>query len=360
MSIKLEVYKRLVDEFGTLPRSEKHEPTFMQITGYPHLENVSSNILKFYLQPENPHGLGTLFLKSLLSFFNYEQITEMQKVRVYREVATTKGKRLDIVVETDSIVLGIENKIHHVAINPFDEYQSYLGKISEGRSVYGLVLSLDESTEETAFCGFRQVSYRMFFEKLKKNFGDCFLLAKEPYITFLRDFIRTIGDLGRGTTMNSAMLSFFQQNRDDIEALLSEISALRKDMRYKVEQLIDVLDASIFPQLVEPKISEGSPDLYTLASYAINVDSEVAIRINVNLSPQGWRINIHHAHGDKLHHRTALQAWFQKHDIPVKPRSLSPWRLGYGSDKLDYQAELSRVQKEVQEFFQAIYQAIEK
>jgi hypothetical protein len=55
----------LLDEFSKLPDRVKRRPTLMEIAGYPHYENVCSNILAFYLDPEEPHGLGTLVLDAL-------------------------------------------------------------------------------------------------------------------------------------------------------------------------------------------------------------------------------------------------------------------------------------------------------
>jgi len=53
----------LIQEFESLPHISKSENIF-NITGYPHYENVCSNILSFYLNPNNEHGLGNLFFSS--------------------------------------------------------------------------------------------------------------------------------------------------------------------------------------------------------------------------------------------------------------------------------------------------------
>jgi hypothetical protein len=56
----------LIEAFHSVPRQEPVRPTFMEISQYPHYENVSSNILAFFLDPSNPHGLGSLCLDALL------------------------------------------------------------------------------------------------------------------------------------------------------------------------------------------------------------------------------------------------------------------------------------------------------
>ena len=58
-------FDNLLDEFGKLPKRPERQPTFLEIAGYPHYENVCSRILAFFFDSGKPHGLGTLFLDAL-------------------------------------------------------------------------------------------------------------------------------------------------------------------------------------------------------------------------------------------------------------------------------------------------------
>ena len=49
--------------YSKLPVKEK---TFMEVSGYPHYENVCSNILSFYLNPKEEHKLDDIVVKSLI------------------------------------------------------------------------------------------------------------------------------------------------------------------------------------------------------------------------------------------------------------------------------------------------------
>ena len=42
--------KRILEEFKKIVLKPKRKETFMTISGYPHYENVVSNILKFFLK----------------------------------------------------------------------------------------------------------------------------------------------------------------------------------------------------------------------------------------------------------------------------------------------------------------------
>jgi hypothetical protein len=85
----------------------------MEIVGYPHYENVCSNFLAFFFDPEGPHGLGSLFLDTLVGAIGIEGVEEGLggNVSVEREVFTGAGNRIDILIKSDSHAVLIENKI---------------------------------------------------------------------------------------------------------------------------------------------------------------------------------------------------------------------------------------------------------
>ena len=55
--------KFLKDAVYIYNRIPKKEKTFMEVSGYPHYENVCSNILSFYFNPNEEHRLNDTVLK---------------------------------------------------------------------------------------------------------------------------------------------------------------------------------------------------------------------------------------------------------------------------------------------------------
>ena len=88
MTLSIEQIADLFAGLEKLPKAVKREQTFMEIAGYPHFENVCSNILAFYLQPCNNHGFGTLFLDVLAILINAEIEIDGQSIDVRREELT--------------------------------------------------------------------------------------------------------------------------------------------------------------------------------------------------------------------------------------------------------------------------------
>ena len=56
MSLQIQNWRERLLELHKLSPSPPRNLTFMQIAGYPHYENVCSNILAFYLDPAEEHG----------------------------------------------------------------------------------------------------------------------------------------------------------------------------------------------------------------------------------------------------------------------------------------------------------------
>lgn len=130
---------QLLDAFKGLS-SPIQDPTFMEIAGYPHYENVCSNILAFYLQPDAAHGLSDLCLKALLSLASVNET--LSNVTVEREVTTHAGNRIDLLIQSDTHLIAIENKIYHSVVNPLQDYVSFLERQPANRTLVMFLLSL--------------------------------------------------------------------------------------------------------------------------------------------------------------------------------------------------------------------------
>ncbi len=83
-------------------------------------ENKLSEMLAFFLNPNQKHGQGDIFLKSFIELdsFNTDEFCLKQKIgnfkniKIYREKQTIGQRRLDILLEFDGrFAIGIENKI---------------------------------------------------------------------------------------------------------------------------------------------------------------------------------------------------------------------------------------------------------
>ncbi|GAB3570707.1 hypothetical protein GCM10027578_27580 [Spirosoma luteolum] len=152
-----------LDEFvRDLPAPTKHEPTLFDTMGVSTRENTISTVLAYFLNETNPHGLGRLFLDSLLDCMNEQSAHFPSPYTVERE-----RHRIDILIRatdrTWAVVL--ENKVFHYLANPLD---TYFHKVPTGRTV-GVVVSLQPLAGwEALLRNFANVTHMAWLDRVEQ------------------------------------------------------------------------------------------------------------------------------------------------------------------------------------------------
>ena len=205
--LDINVCEKLLIRFSQFKLTDR-KPTWMEICSFPQqrFEEICSRILKFFLKPDNPHGMKSLFIRSLeqclsekcmdefvrglensnqkeyvvtrgkngtyrlFSLPEYEKFIKKVDSRpdkrqadclkraldsyliscfmnkdqqffeadeslcVQCEVVTEKQNRIDLLVNSKSWVVCIENKIFANVQNPLYDYESYVEK-TFGKSI---------------------------------------------------------------------------------------------------------------------------------------------------------------------------------------------------------------------------------
>ncbi|WP_284653289.1 PD-(D/E)XK nuclease family protein [Flavobacterium terrisoli] len=235
-------FEQLFEEFKKLPKLSQSNPTYMEIAGYPHYENVCSNILSFYFDTQQPHKLGDLFLKSLLECLNFD-LNKIAKLTTYdciREYSTDEQKRIDLVIECEDMIIAIENKIFHWLHNDLNHYEktindSYFSKTKK----FFVVLSIKTEKTKGSFCN---VTYESFFTKLKQNLGNYAVNANNQYITYLLDFIKSIENHYTVEDINIEMFNFIVKNEEAINALNQESNNINNRLIDVVKKLLQQIE----------------------------------------------------------------------------------------------------------------------
>lgn len=236
-SFDLDGCRELLDSYSVYALSKNAPPTLMEIAGFPHRENVYSNILAFLLDSGQAHGFGSLFVQSILAAYkkrcpdawpgkHLALETELETVNVEREVGTKAGKRIDLVVECAEFVMCIENKIWSGLHNDLGEYRNHCEqeekrKHSE-RPVLGIVLSPyrhDPRSCQISELKFVSVTYSDFVEELLHRAGSYIGRHNTQYQYLLFDFVEQASRFGRKNTMaedQREFLNFWRENEKKI------------------------------------------------------------------------------------------------------------------------------------------------
>ena len=137
----------------------------MGITGDSHYENVCSNILAFYFDTKEEHGLSNIVLNLLIKVLishniNIELSDNKDKFEVNREYTTLKDNRIDIVIQNENLVIGIENKIYASIYNDLENYSNTLNKLK--KTSIKVLLSLHNNSNVVSNTDFINITQKKY------------------------------------------------------------------------------------------------------------------------------------------------------------------------------------------------------
>lgn len=294
-------FERLIEAYEKIERKPLR-PTYLELAGFPHYENVISNLLAFFLDPAAEHKLGDLVLSAFLTCLG---ITHgLSNVRIDREVQTKAG-RIDILINSDTDVIVVENKIyHHADGNPFADYVTYASSSHPEKKRHFLVLTpfpsaLQTKRQEFDKLGFNVLSYSALFAQIQSGMGPYAASASVKYWLLLLDVMQSIENLSKGTSMETSTFNFFKEHSDTLASLLREVAQLRSELRNKVTAL-----HGKFGELAQEKLeniellSKGAyyreqDGLFDTLYFDIQFPNEARVACDVIIRVTGWEVKIH-------------------------------------------------------------------
>lgn len=211
---------------------EEKETNIFDITGYPHYENVASNILKFFFDTNEVHGYRDLWLRSLLDVYNSKtiepvNISMLETRNIEREYSNGSDKRIDLLIDANPLIVVIENKIYASVYNPFAIYTkmaiNYVkDKQLENYRLVKIVLSLnkEEIDKET---GFINITYDELFDKLDELSPNYEPIDK--WKMFATEFIDNLRRKKEDTNMkmDQEWIDFVDQGNKDLSDLYKQL-----------------------------------------------------------------------------------------------------------------------------------------
>lgn len=230
--------------------------TFFDVAGFPHYENLISNILAFFFDANEEHQLKDLWIKSLFECYNKTAKTNLEPGKfenIEREHATEENKRLDLIISSSTAIIAIENKIYANANNPFDAYHKeildYKNEIQnkDDIEIVEILLSLKNMGHHTTKNGanFYNITYKTLISRVKENLGNYILSANEKWLIFMKELLNNLENLGETNIMDIQWQKFLKENEDAIKLFFENY---RKDIDIKMaylNSLFDILNEKI-------------------------------------------------------------------------------------------------------------------
>lgn len=297
MPIQVEDVTKMLIDFKSIPKN-KYKRSILEISGYPHYENVCSNILTFFCDPNNEHGLKGLVLESLIECINNDNVYipnfEFEDVQIHREVTTIGENRLDILIKANSFVIGIENKIFHYLHNDLHDYKNTTELYAtNSQVVVNIVLSLNKlnTIEDLALIknnNFINITYDELIKKIKSKIGNYIDNMDFGYVFYLKEFMKTIENLNPKTMEQKPLWNFFRSNSDSIQELVNQFNDYKKYLYNKIFILQEYIT-----------INEHAPNcikrwVYNKCVLVLDYEFEekYKIAIDTTIDIDGWKIQI--------------------------------------------------------------------
>ena len=206
----------LLDQLKGLSLKPK-EKTVFSIGGRGHYENPISDVLAFFLDPNEVHELGPLVAQAMLSCARIDASPHSIRA-VHREYVTNEQARLDLVVVGDNWVLAIENKVYHSADNPFEHYKYYLEKTFPEQQKNLKLILLSPKNDQVE--GWQSVSFTQLTQAIHEGMAEQVLeLPFNKWHFFLRDFLSNLKTLSGADAMDDTTFELLQESMSDIYRL---------------------------------------------------------------------------------------------------------------------------------------------
>lgn len=326
-------YKKILDDLKSISSEKKSQSkTFMEVGGYPHFENVASNIIAFFFTSDEEHRFTDMFFKSLLEIAGEDVSLQTHNVSAEREYPTHKNNRIDIVLSNDDFVVGIENKIYSGVQNDLKDYRDTINKLAnfEKKKALHVILSLKDEKSIGISNGFVNITYDMLFDSIKGKLGQYIQSADNTWLLNLKDFIKTIDGLKRGgAPMNIDLLKFINDNNQMVHKLLTESYWLKRDLSQQTKKLKGVVDLENYKIDMIFNDYCHNPKVDIFSSYVIDIDKTegkiLVVETYVNAS--GWHIAIWNRFGKDRGKKeleaklSAMGISFHNYDFEIKSES---------------------------------------
>jgi hypothetical protein len=230
-------FNPLIQKYKELHFFNEENPTFLEILAKRDAETLWSRILAFYLNPSKEHNLKDLLLKSLLqTISNYQfKAYNLKSVEVKIEY-----QNIDLVIITDTFILGIENKVNFWLHNDLNSYYTSLKDLGKfyGIKKEDIKLIVLSKYEEDITDEFSNVLYADLLKKIKELFFSYSKNANSKYLMLLLDFIENIEkSLNMPTIVNKDNLENFEFIANNYRAI-SELNSLKNQYLNEMGEML--------------------------------------------------------------------------------------------------------------------------
>jgi hypothetical protein len=216
-----------------------------------------------------------------------EDESKPEFIKIDREVPTKKGGRIDIVIETENLIIGIENKIFHYLANDLADYSDSINDWAKPNNLkqVKIILGLRKELESS---GFISRSYKELWAEIKKRLGNYVSTSAQKWLLYLVDFMTSIEKLNGGNMELNEADKFFIKNAEKVNELINAKNKFDSKLHNKVGELFKNLQNKNTPSGCEKRWIYCKSCLV----YDFKLGDGCSIAFDLNLFPSGWNLKV--------------------------------------------------------------------
>ena len=255
-SLSSEELLTLLDKLKGVTLKAKEKNIF-SIGGRGHYENPVSDVLAFFLDPNEEHELGALVAQAMLECAGISASPHSIQA-IHREYRTDEQARLDLVLVGDDWLLAIENKVYHTANNPFEHYEEFLKKaFPKQKKQVGLILLSPKNDKAE---GWQPVSFTGLAQAIQANMAEKVLeLSFNKWHFFLRDFLANLKTLSGADAMDDTTFDLLEKSMNDIYRLEEAKEAFSEEVKQRGVKLLAEQTGKEFKVKIQEKWGKQTP-----------------------------------------------------------------------------------------------------
>jgi hypothetical protein len=291
-------------------------------------ENPFTEILTFIIDSNSPYNNRDNFLKYFISELTRDENVSdsfLKKINVEIQINTKKGKFIDMIVYNDEYVITLENKIDHVPINPFKEYESEIKSRYNSQKKLYYLLSLHEC-ENIDKWNNRLIGdiFSVIKNKLQFKYNN-----KWDY--FVEDFL------------NHYIEEKVQMTKKDFNLCEKNFSKFMEGRDYLdqfIDEIIDQLKQKINPEYIKKEMWNGCNDVILLKLFEKTYEPNIALCLD-------YGIFIIYLHYDDQSHKSIselVDLVGNKYDHWLKSKGK---RINFGIKENYWTKNLNEIYKEI-------------
>lgn len=266
----IQKYKYLLLEAQQYKKPER-EMTIFDTALKNHHENPITELLAFFLNPNNKHQLEDCFYQGLITALKqYEQYKDFdfgEFKQLSTQQVTTQGKFIDLWVETDNALIIVEVKIYHHQNNPFKEYEAWANKKidhqkrqDQEKRLISIVLCPNGKCTIANWLG---LSYTQLATSTRKHVSQyAFNQTLNKWAVFAREFLLHLESFNHLLDIDMSRLNFVVDNMYKIQELIDLKQSVFRDVIRHINTELQIALGDDYRPEVKEKNWRSGPAFY--------------------------------------------------------------------------------------------------